>query len=368
MRDTLFEKKYRIDALIGEGGMGKVYAATNMYSNAEVAIKCIPRDRGNPDLAARLLKESATLAVLVHPNIVRMYDAGVTEEGVVYIVMERIAGVPLRRLIADADATGARLDLRLALHVMAQVAEAMSFAHAKGVTHRDLKPENIMVAEGDHAYVLDFGIAKQGAAFGGKKSMLVETDPASVLGTPRYMAPEQIRGKTVDGRTDIYAIGITLYEAISGRRPYDAHEDDAATVTEIMGHHVFTEPTPLREIAPDCPDSVWTIVLRCLAKDPADRFASMSDLRGSLHAALAEHLSARKAPPRVGSVTEPIGASYELRPPLPFSERSPKAPALSKAPAELRSTAPLPPEFRAQKPLPFRRARSEILSPKGTPG
>jgi serine/threonine protein kinase len=376
MSETLFEGKYRIHGLLGKGGMGEVYAATHVLSRAEVAIKCIPRGRATQERSARLLKESAAMGALIHPNIVRLHDAGVTSDGVVYLIMERVHGDSLRALLAASVKAGEPIDLRAVLYILAQVAEAMEFAHTKGVLHRDLKPENIMVGEGSRATVLDFGLAKHE-----KGQVGAVTDPARVLGTPRYMAPEQVRGQPVDARTDIYAMGLILYEAIANRRPYG--EDSAASTTEVMAHHAFSDPIPLAELAPTCPPNVVSIVETCLNKRPEDRFRTMAELARALRGALRELVSPRISgvpllageeqeqasfvmPSRVAAsfgVTPPLAAaaaastvssSLAHHAPLPLSPARAQA-SVSAAPApRLVATAPLPEEYRAVASLPFR--------------
>jgi serine/threonine-protein kinase len=363
--EELFENKYRIGDLLGEGGMGVVHSAVHVFSGAEVAIKRIPKVIAERSaLGDRLMRESKVLALLIQANIVRLLDCGATKDGDIYLIMERVDGDPLRALIQRAAKKNRTLDLGLALHVIAQAAEAMEFAHHKGVFHRDLKPENIMVSKSGHAKVLDFGLAKtpdSGAASG-----LSPTNPANVLGTPGYMAPEQVRGKPFDGRADIYALGVVLYEAISGRRPYDSQEDESSTVTEIMGHHVFADARPLRELVPECPERVWRVVLKCLAKAPEDRFARMADLARELRvceevaASLRE--AARKdaavqtprpsAARREARVTEPMPESFQPGDALPFLTTSFLRSA--SAPRELRETEPMPASVAARPLLPFR--------------
>jgi len=386
MRDAeLFENKYRIGELLGEGGMGVVHAAVNVFSDADVAIKRIPKVIAERhSLGERLRRESKVLALLIHPNIVRLFDCGATQEGDIYIVMERVDGAPLRALMRRAARSRVTLDLSLVLHAIVQIAEAMDLAHRKGIYHRDLKPENIMVSEGGHAKVLDFGLAKTPST--GQATAQSPTNPANVVGTPKYMAPEQVRAHAVDGRADIYALGVVVYEAISGHTPYDGEEDEASTLTEILGHHVFADPRPLREHVPGCPDEVWNVVLMCLAKKPEDRFASMADLVRALRRC-EENEAARKAAPKVASpqradewvprearVTEPMPASFQPGAFLPFGQ-APFSRSVT-ALREMRVTEPMPPPtLRSPSPpaLPFRaplapeqRGKGHTLSlPKG---
>ena len=291
-RQKLFANCYLLHAQIGEGGMGKVFAATHAFCDAEVAIKCIPRSPATEDLAARAQEDAAVLSSLVHPNIVRQYDAGVTDDGVIYIVMERVDGEPLRKLITTASKRETRLDVRLVLHVMALVAEAMHFAHAKGITHRDLRPENILVTQGGHACVLGFGIARHEPWAREPRARIARTSLERAVVTLRDIAAEKAREHKVDARADIAAIGVALYESLSGQRPYATPSAESTTVAELMGHQARAEPRPLRELVPECPERVWLIVRRCLAKDPAQRFATMGELARALRAALREHLEA----------------------------------------------------------------------------
>ena len=283
----IFER-WRIGRLLGTGGMGVVHAAEHTMSGQEVALKRISRAVADQhELANRVFRETRTLARLRHSNIVQLLDCGIAaSSGVYYLVMELVVGDSMRALIARAKkkrpARG--LPLRLALHVMAQVAEAMVCAHELHIVHRDLKPENVMVKPGGHALVLDFGLAKNlgQARITNLPPDGVKSNPASVLGTPRYMAPEQVRGLDVDERADVYAMGIVLFESIAGCSPYQM-ADDTVPPTDIMCFHVFAIPTQLRELVPEAPPAVASLIARCLSKDPAARpsaYQMAVELRG----------------------------------------------------------------------------------------
>jgi eukaryotic-like serine/threonine-protein kinase len=350
--DVLFEGKFRIGELLGEGGMGVVHAALNIYSGARVAIKRIPVEIVERHaLSKRLLSESRVLALLDHPNIVRLLDCGPITKGGLYIVMELVEGDALRALIRRAQKLGKVLDLDLVLPAIAQIAEAMDYAHCKGICHRDLKPENVMIRQGGHVKVLDFGLAK-GASTGPLRPVS-PTSPAKVVGTPRYMAPEQVRARTVDGRADIYALGVILYEAISCHTPYDRGEDECSTDAELMGHHVHADPTPIREHVPHCPERIWQIILRCLAKDPKDRYADMGSLAKALRAALDEMVAPDEPPPepapREARVTAPMPEHFRRGDPLPFAV----PPPAEAAPREVRETEPMPAAFTPAEVVPF---------------
>jgi hypothetical protein len=313
----LFMGKYRVLTQLGRGGMGVVFAAEHIHSGATVAIKMLPAK--DEALGDRLLRESRALARLGHPNIVQLFDSGITDEGDYYIIMELVPGVTFRALMQRALKTDRPLALRLVLTVVFQMTVATASAHGVGIVHRDIKPENMMVAKRGRAKLLDFGLAKDSAAVAPGDALGAASNPAHVTGTPRYMAPEQVKGGEIDGRTDIYAIGIVLYEAVCGHTPYG---DDPTTATDIvMGHHLFATPHPIHDSAPDCPDDVCVIIMRCLEKSPAQRYGSAEELAKALGAALERcvaHARAVRAMGRVVRVTEPMPEVREERPVLPF--------------------------------------------------
>lgn len=346
----LFQNKYRIGKKLGEGGMGMVYAAVQEPSGLPVAIKLVSaKEVSARNLqGGRLLRESRVLAMLNHNNLVRLHDADRTAEGDYYLVMELVEGDTLRTLISRARKRGTVLDLHEVLHVMLQVTEGVGAAHKAGIVHRDLKPDNIIVSEGWIVRVVDFGLAKNP---GGNPppSGHVKTNPANVIGTPRYMAPEQVRGYEVDARCDIYAIGVTLYEALTGHLPYE-REGDEPGVTEIMGRHCFAEPLPIAEYVPSCSERVQAIVLRCLAKDPADRYPNARDLAREIRAslveetkALAEEARAQRREAKEVRETAPMPPQWSPGVVLPF---------VGSAPHRVRETAPMPPPSPTGPPQP----------------
>jgi serine/threonine protein kinase len=214
---------YIIQGCLGQGGMGTVYEAVEEFSGSAVAIKCLRGCfTGREDFVLRLKQESKFYSKLRHPNIVRMNRAGITDDGRVFIVMERLVGRTLRSLL---DRTN-RLDFLNSVHVLLQIGEAIGAAHEAGIWHRDLKPENVMVGtrggERGHVWVLDFGIASDGAA---------NTDELPRLGTFRYLSPEQCRGLKPDGRADIYAFGIIAYEMLTGRHTFLDKRTDATAAS-----------------------------------------------------------------------------------------------------------------------------------------
>ncbi|WP_437720595.1 serine/threonine-protein kinase [Sorangium sp. So ce861] len=270
---ALFQGRFLIERLLGRGGMGEVWAALDTALERPVAIKIIHRGlAGEARYAERFLRETKLVARVAHPGLVRLYDAGRAADGRLFMVMERVFGVSLREMLAG----GARLDVVRALHCAIQIADALSTAHEAELVHRDVKPENILVSDGVRARLLDFGVAKDARVPG-------LTGQGSVVGTLRYMAPEQIAGRAVDGRADLYALGVVLYEMLAGTHPY-AVLDEASGIgeTEILAAHVHLAATPLPEVLPACPEALWRAVATCLAKRPEERFARAAELAAAL--------------------------------------------------------------------------------------
>ena len=271
---------YRVIAPLGAGGMGEVYKAHDLTLDRTVALKILPPELvRNDERVRRFIQEARSASSLNHPHIVTIHEIGQTEstssngEGVHYIAMELIDGSTLKKKI-HADET----DLRTLLVYLAQTAEGLAKAHAAGIIHRDLKPENIMVTRDGYAKVLDFGLAKLNV----KKSVEASTDPTALrdntregtlLGTVGYMSPEQVQGKVVDQRSDIFSFGCILYEAATRRRPFEADSD-----IDIMHKIMHDKPVAIDEINPAVPADLRRVIRRCLTKDPDKRFQSMKDV------------------------------------------------------------------------------------------
>ena len=275
---------YRIDAEIGAGGMGHVFRATDTRLDRKVAIKVLPQHRwSDPQVRLRFEREARALSSLSHPHLCALYDVGeLTQSGasVPYLVMELLEGETLRERLEN------RLSIRKALLWGAQIAEGLAAAHAKGVIHRDLKPENVFITGGELLKILDFGLATTPPA-GGDSSTAVRTEPGIVMGTAHYMSPEQVRGTNLDARSDIFSLGIVLFEMLTGSVPFHARSS-----VETMNSILVDEPPDL----PGIPDAVETIVRRCLEKDPAQRFASAKDLAFALESAAKNVHTSAKAP------------------------------------------------------------------------
>jgi hypothetical protein len=256
----------RIEAEIGRGGMGVVYRAEQLRLGRLVAVKVItPELARDPGFRERFERESRVAASIEHPNVVPVHEAGETD-GELYITMRFVDGTDLRALIAQVG----RLDHRRAANLVAQVGAALDAAHARGLVHRDVKPGNVLVApmpDGDHGYLTDFGLTKRLVSGAGL------TRTGEWVGTVDYVAPEQIEGKPVDARADVYALGCVLHQALTGQVPYVRDSDVAK-----MYAHLHEPPPAVSAIAPDLPPEFDAVVARGMAKDPAERYPSAGDL------------------------------------------------------------------------------------------
>ena len=292
---SLLGGRYRIGELIGIGGMGSVYEAERLdLAQMRVAIKVLhPSVGARSDLVMRFRREAETVAAIDHPNIVRILDFQSPPNEPAFLVMERLHGEPL----GDAIAKEGRFTGERAAFVASQVLSALSAAHAANVVHRDLKPDNvfltIMSGLRDIVKLLDFGVAKLMNARNNEKL----TQTGSVLGTPAYMAPEQARGASVDHRSDIYAVGCMMYEALTGRAPFVA-DNYNALLFEIQK----TTPTPLDVLRPDLDPALASVVRRAMAKSPSERFQTADAMEAALAlwvvplSARGAHAAPRSAP------------------------------------------------------------------------
>ncbi len=272
---------YRIEALIGRGGMGKVYKAIDTRLDRLVALKVLSRSFFQDDQRlARFDREAKAIASLNHPGIVSIYSIE-EDQGVKFLVMELVEGKPLSTEVIPGGAILSRI-----LDLMTPIADALTEAHRTGVTHRDLKPENIMVCSDGRIKVLDFGLAK--LAENSSDGHLGETDETisidanatregQIIGTPAYMSPEQAEGRDVDGRTDVFSFGVLLYELATGTRPFQG-ENPMSTLTSILRD----DPVPVAELKPSLPRYLGRIISRCLEKAPDRRYQTVVDLRNEL--------------------------------------------------------------------------------------
>ncbi len=302
---SLVASQFRVERLLGQGGMGAVYLAEQVDMGRSVVLKVMHPGLSDAGLEDRFKREAKMIAQLNHPNIVQVHVFGKTSTDQWYFAMEYIDGGTLFQLMVDE---GAMAEAR-ALRIVDQVCSALAEAHAIGVIHRDLKPDNIMLTSrhgnADYVKVLDFGIAKM---IDSKESRLTRT--GSVFGTPQYMAPEQARGAPTDQRTDVYALGLILYEMVTGRSPFTVEY-----TMEYLTKHLTEPVIPPRERFDGLVMLPRTeaAILKCLAKSPEDRFQSVHELQRELRQCLRDRPDAiRHSPtPREGvtSVSPPTGES-----------------------------------------------------------
>ena len=262
---------YQIKSLIGEGGMGNVYLAEHTQVTRKVAIKVLlPQFLKNEEIKTRFKNEASTLAHLQHPNIVGLFDYLEDESGM-YLIMEYVEGVELSDHISKV--TGPMPE-NIAVPIMTQVLNAFSYAHAKGIVHRDIKPANILITKEGTVKILDFGIAR---ILGESNSNLTKT--GTQMGTVYYMSPEQVQGKKVDIRSDIYSLGVTFYQMLTGANPYK----DLHTEYEVYSRIVKDDLPPASQIYPGVPSYLESIVNRSLQKEPSNRFQNCDDFLNALN-------------------------------------------------------------------------------------
>ena len=264
---------YLIEAELGRGGMGVVYRATDTRLRRTVAVKVLPQDAGSPGRRDRFLREAESASALNHPGIITVHDVG-QEQGVHFIVMEHVDGRTLREILdagplAEVDALG----------YLRQAAAALAAAHAAGIVHRDLKPQNLMVTTGGHLKILDFGLAH---VFSGEPDSVSPTEErltafGTVLGTPGYMSPEQAEGRPIDARTDIFSLGIILYEMLTGNVPFRG-----TSVAGVLYEIVHRAPEPASRLRPELSPDTTEVLDAMLRKDPQERLANGAELLAAL--------------------------------------------------------------------------------------
>ena len=262
------DQKYRLEDLLGVGGSGTVYRAERLFLGDLAAVKILhPDQTAHPNALERFRREAQIAACLNHEHVANVYDFGVSRDGLAYLVMEFVEGESLRKMIERQG----KLDEAVAAEIIRQVCAAMNDAHEQGVVHRDLKPDNILVhttPRGMQVKVLDFGISARREAGGHKLTL-----DGGIIGTPYYMSPEQCTGDTMDGRSDIYSLGVVLFEMLTGVLPFNSK-----TPAVIVSQHVYQAPPQLREINPEISPAVEAVVLRALAKQPKARPQTAAEL------------------------------------------------------------------------------------------
>ncbi|MEW5957511.1 MAG: SUMF1/EgtB/PvdO family nonheme iron enzyme [Chloroflexota bacterium] len=264
--------RYRIEELLGQGGMSAVYKATDPNLRRTVAVKLIhPHLSNDPEFVRRFEQEAAAVAQLRHANIIQVFDFN-HDEDLYYMVLEYVPGQTLQNKLATLGTVAQRLPLRDSISIVATIGDAVDYAHRQGMIHRDLKPANVMLTPRGEPILMDFGVAKM---LGGTQ----HTATGAIVGTAKYMSPEQARGERADERTDIYSLGVILYELVAGQPPFDAD----TTVAVLMQH--VTQPVPdIRKIRSDTPEALVTVIEKALAKKPEERYQRAAQMAATLHA------------------------------------------------------------------------------------
>src|SRR5271169_6666838 len=259
-----FGPRYRIETLLGQGGMGRVYKAYDKELNRTVAIKVVRQGAmGETDALSRFKQELVLASKISHKNILRIHDLGEVE-GMKFITMAYVEGHDLHQIIKDNP----KLPLERVLKFAVQLAGALAAAHGEGVVHRDLKPQNILVDKDDQLYVSDFGLAK---SF--EDDAVGMTRVGTFLGTPRYMSPEQVEGNPADQRSDLYAYGLILYEMVTGNVPFTGE-----TTLKVMYQRIQEKPKSPKTLNPDLPNWFVQVIMRCLERDPAVRYQRADEI------------------------------------------------------------------------------------------
>jgi serine/threonine protein kinase/tetratricopeptide (TPR) repeat protein len=265
-RGTLFARRFEVIEELGKGGMGKVYRVFDKKVEEEVALKLVkPEIAADREVIDRFRNELKLSRKISHRNVSRMYDLG-DEEGTYYITMEYVPGEDLKSFIRRSR----QLNTGTAVSIARQVAEGLAEAHRLGIVHRDLKPSNIMIDKEGNAKIMDFGIARSLAGQG-------ITGAGTIIGTPEYMSPEQVEGKDVDQRSDIYSLGVVLYEMVTGRRPFEGD-----TPLSVAHKQKYEAPGDPRKLNAQIPDDLSRLILRCLEKDKEERYQSAEELHAEL--------------------------------------------------------------------------------------
>src|SRR4051794_33185309 len=286
--DELVDGRYRVESRLGSGGMADVYCAHDQQLGRKIALKVLHRRfAADEEFVERFRREASAAAGLQHPNVVQVFDRG-SWDGTYYIAMEFLEGRSLKQIIREEGP----LEPARAVDIAIQILRAARFAHKRGIIHRDLKPHNVIVDPEGRVKVTDFGIARAGA------SDMTET--GAIMGTAAYLSPEQAQGHAVSASSDIYSIGILLYELLTGRVPFDA--ESAVT---IALKQVSETPTPPRELNPEVSPELEDVVLRALQKDPAARFTDADEFIAAL-----ESVRDMPARPEVGQRTGPLTGIY----------------------------------------------------------
>jgi hypothetical protein len=307
---TVVDGRYRVIAELGAGGMGRVYEAEHMFIRRGMALKLLLRSEAGAEGAARMIQEATLAGQVPHPAVVRVFDCAALADGQVYVAMELLRGETLEAALRRS------IDAATALAAIAEVARGLAAVHRVGVVHRDIKPGNIFLARGPdgvQAKLLDFGVAKALPGTSELASGAVRTQAGAVIGTPYYVAPEQIRGGAIDGRADLYGLGVILYEVLTGELPFvgDSH-------VAILAQHMRTPPLDPRQAAPGrgIPDGAARLTMTLLAKEPEGRMVDGDAVAEAIAAVLAAEGEALRGVWTGSGVRGAVGADGVTLPPV----------------------------------------------------
>jgi len=276
LSNQILDARYQVMKKLGEGGMSYVYLAKEISSGETVAIKVLsPRLASDKSSVERLRREAGLAMRLDHPNVCRILRLGESEDGLIYLVMPFLKG----ELLSDREVRGGPMDIPLSVALLKQMCAGLHHAHELQIIHRDLKPENVMLVPDDgggieRAVVMDFGLAKERRA---DPAIAKLTATGIILGTPEFMSPEQIRGKTLDARSDLYALGIVAFEMLTGKLPFQGRN-----AQEMMIARLRSQPVPIRQYRPDVPEPVERALSKALQTNPDDRFMTAIEFGDAL--------------------------------------------------------------------------------------
>jgi serine/threonine-protein kinase len=317
--------EYQIRSLLGRGGMAEVYQAYDPGLDREVAIKVIHTLEQPADFVERFRREARVIASLRHPHVVQVYQFG-EQDNTIYMVQELLPGPTLARRIRRAGKRGVAMSRIIV--TLEQLASALDYAHAQGVTHRDVKPGNALYNAQEHLVLTDFGIARSTA-----DTSRTATSPGVVMGTPGYVAPEQaISSGSITPACDVYSLGVVLFEMLTGQLPFTADSP-----MEVVLQHLYNEPPPPSSLQEDLPTQVDKVVLRALAKEPEQRYASAGELFQAFQGAIAKKSSAARKTP--GSTRESSTSQARSTPAKSKSASPTKAPASAASASSKQSAA-----------------------------
>jgi serine/threonine-protein kinase len=275
LSNQILDSRYAVEKKLGEGGMSYVYLAREINSGSTVAIKVLsPKLASDRSSVERLRREAGLAMRLEHPHVCRILRLGESEDGLIYLVMPYLKG----ELLSDREVRNGPMDLATGIGILKEVCAGLHHAHELQIIHRDLKPENIMLVSNDdereHAVVMDFGLAKERRADPAIQKL---TATGIILGTPEFMSPEQIRGKALDARSDIYALGIVAFEMFTGKLPFQGRNAQEMMIARLRG-----SATPIRQVRADLPVHLEKALTRALATNPEDRFATTLEFAAAL--------------------------------------------------------------------------------------